>query len=459
MVGIGGIGMSGIAEILRASGVSLRGSDQATGANVRRLTQAGIPVFSEHAAENVHGAGVVVCSSAIGPHHPERAEAERLAIPVISRAEMLAELARLKWSILIGGSHGKTTTTSLVSAILVAADIDPTVVNGGIINAWGSNARLGSGPWLVAEADESDGSFIRLPSTIAILTNIDAEHMDHYGTFDNLRATYRRFIENLPFYGLGVVCIDDPEVQRLYAQITTRRLVTYGRSPQADIRAFNVQPTADSMRFSVNINGGFLPEGTLHDLCLPMIGEHNVDNALAAIGVARALNVPEDLIRSGLASFEGVRRRFSRLGMARSGYEIIDDYGHHPTEIRAVLKAARTICENNIVAIFQPHRFSRLSDLFDEFCVAFNDANHVIVTPVYSAGEEPIEGMDHRQLAAGLERAGHRGALAIEQEDEIEQILSRAVGKGGQVIFFGAGSISQWAHRLFEAQRLPGDAA
>ena len=447
-VGIGGIGMSGIAEILRNLGYQVQGSDISESANVRRLRSLGIEVAVGHKAENVAKAQVVVTSSAIKPDNPEVVAARERFLPIVRRAEMLAELMRLKWSIAVGGTHGKTTTTSLVAALLDAGDLDPTVINGGIINAYGTNARLGAGDWMVAEADESDGTFTKLPSAIAIVTNIDPEHLDHYGTPEALDRAFETFVENIPFYGFAVLCIDHPGVQALIGRIEDRRIVTYGFSPQAEVRAEALESSAAGSRFSVVISDRRDErQRRIDDLFLPMVGRHNVENALAAIAVADEMGLTADTIRAGLASFGGVKRRFTRTGEAR-GVTVIDDYGHHPVEIAAVLQAARQATDGQVVAVVQPHRYTRLASLFEDFCSCFNDADAVIVADVYTAGEAPIEGADRDHLVAGLRARGHRRVLPLETPEQLAQTVLPLVGSGDLVVCLGAGSITTWAADL-----------
>ncbi|MHA1569277.1 MAG: UDP-N-acetylmuramate--L-alanine ligase, partial [Alphaproteobacteria bacterium] len=412
-VGIGGIGMSGIAEILHNLGYEVQGSDIAESANVKRLAALGISVSIGHKAGNLGDAEVVVISSAVKPDNPEVVAARERLIPLVRRAEMLGELMRLKWSIAVGGTHGKTTTTSMVAAVLDAAGLDPTVINGGIINAYGTNARLGDGDWMVVEADESDGTFVRLPSTIAVVTNMDAEHLDHYGSFDALRDAFDTFVGNIPFYGFAALCIDHPEVQAMIPRLSDRKVVTYGLSPQAEIRATDIVLNGIGARFDIIItgrDGGFLE---MKDVRLPMLGAHNVVNSLAAVAVGRELGIADDVIRRGLAEFGGVKRRFTKTGEV-NGVTVIDDYGHHPVEIAAVLDAARTAGDGKVIAVVQPHRYSRLKELFEEFCTCFNDADTVIVSDVYPAGEAPIEGIDRDALIAGLKARGHRHVLALD---------------------------------------------
>jgi UDP-N-acetylmuramate--alanine ligase len=447
-VGIGGIGMSGIAELLHNLGYAVQGTDRSEGANTKRLAALGVPVAIGHDEANLGDARVVVISSAIKSDNVEVAAARKRLIPVVRRAEMLGELMRLKWSIAIGGTHGKTTTTSLIAAILDAAGLDPTVVNGGIINAWGSNARLGSGDWMVVEADESDGTLVKLPATIAVVTNIDSEHLDHYGSFDALRAAFVTFVENIPFYGVAALCIDHAEVQGIIPRLLDRRVVTYGFSPQADVRGIDVAVGADGARFAALITDRKSgAERTIEDLFLPMFGRHNVQNALAAIVVADAIGIGDDVIRRGLGEFAGVKRRFTRTGTV-DGITIIDDYGHHPVEIAAVLAAARTVTQGQIIAVVQPHRYSRLSSLFAEFCSCFNDADAVIVADVYAAGEEPIEGIDRDALVDGLRSHGHRHVLSLADRDDLPTLIDSLARPGDYVVCLGAGSISAWAQAL-----------
>ena len=447
-VGIGGIGMSGIAEILHNLGYQVQGSDISESANVRRLRSLGIEVAVGHKAENVAKAQVVVTSSAIKPDNPEVVAARERFLPIVRRAEMLAELMRLKWSIAIGGTHGKTTTTSLVAALLDAGELDPTVINGGIINAYGTNARLGAGDWMVVEADESDGTFTKLPSAIAIVTNIDPEHLDHYGTPEALDRAFETFVENIPFYGFAVLCIDHPGVQALIGRIEDRRIITYGFSPQAEVRAEALEASAAGSRFSVVVSDrGDERQRRIDDLFLPMVGRHNVENALAAIAVADEMGLSAETIRAGLAGFGGVKRRFTRTGEAR-GVTVIDDYGHHPVEIAAVLQAARQATDGQVVAVVQPHRYTRLASLFEDFCSCFNDADAVIVADVYTAGEAPIEGADRDHLVAGLRARGHRKVLPLETPEQLAETLLPLLQSGDLVVCLGAGSITTWAAEL-----------
>ncbi len=450
-VGIGGIGMSGIAEILHNLGYQVQGSDQADSANVKRLRGLGIEVAIGHRAENLGEATVVVISSAVKRENPEVQAARARFIPVVRRAEMLGELMRLKWSIAVGGTHGKTTTTSLVAALLDGAGLDPTVINGGIINAYGTNARLGEGDWMVVEADESDGTFTKLPATIALVTNIDPEHLDHYGSVEALHEAFETFVENIPFYGFAVLCLDHPDVQTLIGRIEDRRIVTYGFSPQAEVRAEGLVLDPEGARFDAVISDRRQGEQRrLADLRLPMFGQHNVQNALAAIAVAQEMGLPEAAIRQALARFDGVKRRFTVTGTA-DGITVIDDYGHHPVEIAAVLRAARQTAAERVVAVVQPHRYSRLERLFDDFCRCFNDADCVIVADVYPAGEAPIEGYDRDHLVAGLRSHGHRDVVALESAEALPRTVAGIARPGDLVVCLGAGNITAWAQALPEA--------
>jgi len=447
-VGIGGIGMSGIAEVLANLGYDVQGSDVADSANVRRLRDNGIAVHIGHDAANVAGADVVVVSSAIKRDNPELAAARARRLPVVRRAEMLAELMRLKRCIAIAGTHGKTTTTSLVAALTDAGGFDPTVINGGIINAYGTNARLGEGDWMVVEADESDGTFLKLPADIAIVTNVDPEHLDHFKTFDAVQEAFRAFIENVPFYGFAVMCIDHPVVQTLIGRIEDRRVVTYGENLQADVRLADLEHVNGQSRFSAvfrDRSGETVHE--IRDLRLPMPGRHNALNATAAIAVARELGIGDDTVRKALAGFGGVKRRFTRTG-EWNGIPIIDDYGHHPVEIGAVLRAARESTSGQVIAIMQPHRYTRLAALFEPFCTCFNDADTVMVAHVYPAGEAPIAGADRDGLVQGLRARGHRQVIALEGPADIAPQVRRLARAGDIVVFLGAGSITQWAYAL-----------
>ncbi|MCV2869148.1 UDP-N-acetylmuramate--L-alanine ligase [Defluviimonas sp. WL0002] len=445
-VGIGGIGMSGIAEVLMTLGYRVQGSDAKSSKITDRLVKLGATFFEGQKEENVSDAAVVVISSAIKRGNPELEEARRRGLPVVRRAEMLAELMRLKSNVAIAGTHGKTTTTTMVATLLDKGGLDPTVINGGIIHAYGSNARAGAGEWMVVEADESDGSFNRLPATIAIVTNIDPEHMEHWGTIENLRKGFYDFVSNIPFYGLAVCCTDHPEVQALVGRITDRRFVTFGFNAQADVRAVNLTYEDGVAHFDVALQGE--GEGAVIEGCtLPMPGDHNVSNALAAIAVARHLGMKKDEIRAALAAFGGVNRRFTRVGEVH-GVTIIDDYGHHPVEIAAVLKAARQATKGRVIAVHQPHRYSRLSNLFEDFCTCFNEADVVAIAEVYAAGEDPIPGASRDDLVAGLIAHGHRHARAIIDESDLERLVREQGRPGDMVVCLGAGTISTWANAL-----------
>lgn len=453
-VGIGGIGMSGIAEVMKNLGYSVQGSDLAEGPSVERLRARGIEVKIGQAAENVEGAAVVVTSTAVKRTNPEVVAALENRIPVVRRAEMLAELMRLKNTVAVAGTHGKTTTTSMVAALLDAGNVDPTVINGGIIEQYGSNARLGDSDWMVVEADESDGSFLRLDGTIAVVTNIDPEHLDHYGDFDGVRRAFVEFIHNVPFYGAAVLCIDHTEVQAVIGKVRDRRVVTYGFSPQADICATDVRPEAGGNVFNVTVRQRGAEDRVIENVRVPMPGRHNVQNALAAIAVALELNCDDDVIRTGFAQFGGVRRRFTKVGTV-DGATVIDDYAHHPVEIRAVLAAARESVtgagEGRVIAVAQPHRYTRLRDLMEEFQNAFNEADLVYATPVYPAGEDPIEGIDSAALVAGLKSHGHRSAAQVADRDELAKVLADEVQPGDLIVCLGAGDITRWAAGLADA--------
>jgi UDP-N-acetylmuramate--alanine ligase len=447
-VGIGGIGMSGIAEILNNLDYSVQGSDLSENANVKRLRDLGIAVSIGQAAENLGNAEVVVISSAVKPDNPEVLAARERHIPVVRRAEMLAELMRLKWSVAVAGTHGKTTTTSLCAAMLEQAEIDPTVINGGIINAYGTNARVGLGDWMVVEADESDGTFLKLPADIAIVTNIDAEHLDHFKTFAAVQDAFRAFIENVPFYGFAVMCTDHPIVQRVVGRIEDRRMITYGENPQADVRLIDLDNEGGRSKFAVQFRNraGELVH-TIADLMLPMPGRHNALNATSAIAVAHELRISDEAIRNALAGFGGVKRRFTRAG-EWNGVTIIDDYGHHPVEIAAVLQAARESTRGQVIAVVQPHRYTRLQSLFEPFSTCFNDADAVIVAEVYPAGEAPIEGIDRDHLVAAARARGHRQVIALPEQPQLAGIVKGLAKPGDYVVCLGAGNITQWAYAL-----------
>ncbi len=447
-IGIGGIGMSGIAEVMATLGYRVQGSDIADGYNIERLRKSDIQVQIGHRAENLGEAQVVVVSSAVKPDNPELIEARARYLPIVRRAEMLAELMRFKSCVAVGGTHGKTTTTSLVAALLDAGGFDPTVINGGIINAYGTNARLGKGEWMVVESDESDGTFVKLPADVVIVTNIDPEHLDHYGSFDKAKDAFLTFVENIPFYGFAVLCLDHPVVQELIGKVKDRRVITYGRSPQADVRLVETRYDNGEMRFSVRFTDRRTGKTEdIGDLCLAMPGEHNALNATAAVAVARELGMSPADIAKGLASFTGVKRRFTRTGQG-GGVTVYDDYGHHPVEIAAVLRAARQVTANRVIAVMQPHRYTRLSSLFNEFCNCFNDADEVILAPVYSAGEAPIEGATHTALIEGMRSRGHRAVHGIELPSELAPLVAAIARPGDIVICLGAGTITQWAYAL-----------
>ena len=446
-IGIGGIGMSGIAEIMLRIGYTVQGSDQKAGPNTDRLQKLGAKIFIGHDAAHVEGASAVVYSTAVKADNAEMVGARDRRLPLVRRAEMLAELMRLQFSVAVGGTHGKTTTTSMIAALLDAGGLDPTVVNGGIINAYGANAKVGEGDWMVVEADESDGTFLKLKSIVAVVTNIDPEHLDHYGDFDAVKHAFQDFVENIPFYGFAALCIDHPEVQALAARIENRRLVTYGVNPQAEVRAEKISMGAYGSRFDAVIAPHDVAPLRIDGLHMPMAGHHNVMNALAAIAVARELGVSADDIRKGLTGFGGVRRRFSSVGTAR-GISIIDDYGHHPVEIASVLKAARAVTQGRVIAVVQPHRYSRLKDLFADFCGCFNDADVVVVSDVYAAGEAPLEGSSRDALVEGLRRYGHRRALPLESPADLARVVGEEAKPGDLVVCLGAGDITAWAHAL-----------
>jgi len=459
-VGIGGIGMSGIAEVMHNLGYQVQGSDIKESPSVERLREQGIAVTIGHEAKNVEGAAVVVTSSAVRRTNPEVAQALEDRIPVVRRAEMLAELMRLKRTVAVAGTHGKTTTTSMIASLLDCGDIDPTVINGGIIEQYGSNARLGDSDWMVVEADESDGSFLRLDGTIAVVTNIDPEHLDHYGDFDGVKRAFVEFIQNVPFYGAAILCVDHPQVQAVIGDIRDRKVVTYGFSLQADICGVNVRPVEGGNRFDVIVRQRGHEDRRIEGVHLPMPGRHNVQNALAAIAVAIEMDCPDDVICNGFASFSGVRRRFSKVGSIpfdTGSVQVIDDYAHHPVEIRAVLEAAREEANagqgrgGRVIAVAQPHRYSRLADLQDEFQNCFNDADMVFVTPVYAAGEDPIPGVDSDSLVAGLKSRGHRSARTVADESELASVLAEEIEPGDIVVCLGAGDITKWAATLARA--------
>jgi UDP-N-acetylmuramate--alanine ligase len=449
-IGIGGIGMSGIAEIMHNFGYKVQGSDAVDNANVKRLRAMGIAISIGHDPKNLDEAHVVVYSSAVKAGNPELDAARLKGVPLVRRAEMLAEIMRLRSCVAVAGTNGKTTTTTLIAALLDAGGLDPTVVNGGIINAYGTNARVGAGEWVVVEADESDGTFLRLPATVAVVTNVDPDHLDYYGTFDKMRDAFQRFVENVPFYGFGVLCLDHPEVQAMVGRIEDRKLITYGLTPQADARAVNVGFAQGASHFDVVFSDrrrGF--ESKLEGLVLPMPGEHNVQNALAAIVVARELGVSDKRISEALANFRGVGRRFTRVGEWK-GAAIIDDYAHNPFKIAAALKAARQAYTGAIVAVVQPHRYTRLRDTFEQFAKCLNDADVAIIAPVYAAGEAPIEGISRESFVEALRAHGHRNVQIIDGETDLVAAIAKLDGPlaGGAIVCLGAGSITNWAHNL-----------
>ena len=447
-IGIGGIGMSGIAEIMHNLGYKVRGSDVSDSANVKRLRALGIPVAIGHSAKNLGDARAVVYSSAVKPGNAEFDAARLRGLPLVRRAEMLAEIMRLKWCVAVAGTNGKTTTTTMVAALLDAGGLDPTVVNGGIINAYGTNARLGAGDWVVVEADESDGTFLRLPATVSVVTNVDPDHLDFYGSFEKMREAFVRFVEHVPFYGFAVLCLDHPEVQAMVGQIQDRRVVTYGFSPQADVRAVNVRFSEGASHFDVLVTDRPTGRETrIEQMRLPMPGEHNVQNALAAIVVARELGVADETIRNAFANFGGVGRRFTRVG-EWNGAAIIDDYAHNPFKIAAALKAARQAYSGPIVAVVQPHRYTRLAHTFEQFSTCLNDADVAIVAPVYPAGEKPIPGIDRDSYAESLRAHGHRNVRVIEGADDLAAAVADVMMPGGVVVCLGAGSITAWAAGL-----------
>lgn len=450
-IGIGGIGMSGIAEVLHALGYKVQGSDIADGYNTERLRKSGMQIFIGHQPANVEGASIAVISSAIRADNPELLAARAKGLPVVRRADMLAELMRLKMAVAIGGTHGKTTTTSMVAAMLEEGAFDPTVINGGIVHKYGTNTRLGAGEWMVVEADESDGTFTRLPATVAVVTNIDPEHLDHYGDYDSIKAAFRQFVENTPFYGFAVLCTDHPAVQAMIPQLSDRTIITYGFNPQADVQAVNIRTGAKGSTFDVIFSakvGGEVLE--LKDVFLPMLGQHNVQNALSALAIAQKMKMHPAQMKDALAHFSGVKRRFTKTGEA-SGITVIDDYGHHPVEIQAVLKAARQAVSESggrVIAVVQPHRYTRLKSLFHDFCTCFNDADAVIVADVYAAGEAPIEGADKDALTAGLIACGHKNVTVLPVPSDLAGIAAGLARSGDLIICLGAGDITKWAYAL-----------
>jgi UDP-N-acetylmuramate--alanine ligase len=452
ILGIGGIGMSAIAEILRAKGYTVQGTDQKESANVNRLRTKGIKVFIGHDPANIEGARYVVISTAVKPGNPELEAARARGIPIIRRAEMLAELMRLYATISVTGTHGKTTTTSLVAHVLKDTGLEPTVITGGIINDWGSNARLGAGPWMVVEADESDGTFIKIPTQIGVVTNIDPEHLDYFGSVERMHQDYETFYRNIPFYGLAVTCIDHPVaramIERLDLRRDGRRLLTYGVSPDADLRllATRIEATSTYLEaeLSDRVAGG---ARRIEGWAVPVPGEHNALNALAAIAVCAETGLSDDAIRGSLARFTGVKRRFQPTG-SWNGITVYDDYGHHPVEIAAVLKAARAGATGRVVAVVEPHRYSRVKDLFDEFASCFGDADSVVVAPLYSAGEAPLPGIDHEALATAIVKAGHASVSTVATPHDLAPAIRAVARSGDMVLCFGAGNSTEWAHAL-----------
>jgi UDP-N-acetylmuramate--alanine ligase len=449
-VGIGGIGMSGIAEVMHNLGYTVQGSDMADSYVIDGLRKRGIKVMIGHSADNLGDAAVVVTSTAVKKGNPERDAALERRIPLVRRAEMLAELMRLKNTVAVAGTHGKTTTTSLVAAMLDHGGIDPTVINGGIINSYGSNARLGASDWMVVEADESDGSFLRLDGTLAVVTNIDPEHLDHYGDFEAIKDAFVEFVENVPFYGAAIMCLDHPEVQAILPKIRDRRIITYGFSAQADIRGENVTPFPGGNRFDVMVRSRDGSQRMIEGIELPMPGRHNVQNALAAIAVGLEMGMADGEVQHGFDKFGGVKRRFTKVGEV-DGVTIIDDYGHHPVEIRAVLSAAREGAQGRVIAVAQPHRYTRLRDHMDDFQQAFNDADIVFISPVYTAGELPIEGVDSEALVRGLKDRGHRSAAHVTDAADLAVKLAEIVQDNDMVVCLGAGDITKWAAGLADA--------
>ena len=453
-VGIGGIGMSGIAEVMHNLGYQVQGSDIADSYVIDGLRKRGIQVMIGHSADNLGDAAVVVTSTAVKAGNPERDAALERRIPLVRRAEMLAELMRLKNTVAVAGTHGKTTTTSLIAAMLDHGGIDPTVINGGIINSYGSNARLGASDWMVVEADESDGSFLRLDGTLAVVTNIDPEHLDHYGDFDAIKNAFVEFVENVPFYGAAIMCLDHPEVQAILPKIRDRRIITYGFSAQADVRGENVTPYPGGNCFDVMVRQRDGSQRVIRDVKLPMPGRHNVQNALAAIAVGLEMGMSDEDVAHGFDKFGGVKRRFTKVGevkMLGGAVTIIDDYGHHPVEIRAVLSAAREGAQGRVIAIAQPHRYTRLRDHMDDFQQAFNDADMVFISPVYAAGELPIDGIHADSLVHGIKARGHRSAATVASADDLAQKLALIIQPNDTVVCLGAGDITKWAAGLADA--------
>jgi UDP-N-acetylmuramate--alanine ligase len=447
-IGIGGIGMSGIAEALALQGYQVSGSDAADSATLVRLRGFGATVVAGHAAENLGEARVVVISSAVKASNPELAAARARGLPIVKRAEMLAELMRPRRAIAVAGTHGKTTTTTMVAALLEAGGLDPSVVNGGIINAYGSNAKLGQGAWMLVEADESDGTFLRLPAEVAVVTNVDPEHLDHFKTYDAVKAAFASFIANVPYYGFAVVCADHAETMAIAAAAQDRRVLTYGFAEGADVRAVGLAADRDGMTFDVvlseRMTGG---AAVLRSARLPMPGKHNVSNALAAIAVARELGVADAAAVAGLAGFEGVQRRFTRVG-DWNGVTIIDDYSHNPPKIAAAIEAARQVAQGRVIAVMQPHRFTRVRDLFEGFVAALDGADIALVSDIYTAGETPIDGITGAALVDAMRKHGHRDARYLPSPDDLPKIVHAEAKPGDYVIVLGAGSNTVWAKNL-----------
>lgn len=452
IVGIGGIGMSAIAEVMHTRGYRVQGSDLKDGANLERLRAHGISCLIGHDPANVDGAAYLVISSAVKAGNPEFEAAKERGIPIIRRAEMLAELMRPCATVSITGTHGKTTTTSLIADLFKCADLDPTVIAGGIINGWGTNARIGRGEWMVVEADESDGTFLKLPTQIGVVTNIDPEHMDYWPSLEALHQAFHQFIDAIPFYGLAVACIDHPVVRELLAKLggaaNGRRTLTYGVARDADIRLVNLRPDHNRITFDADL-GPAVKGGArkLEDLTLPVLGHYNALNALGALAAATEAGVGDEVIRRTFAAFSGVKRRFTRVGEWR-GAAVYDDYAHHPVEIAAVLRAARMAGKGRIIAVMQPHRYTRLQSLFNEFSACLDDADIVVVTPVYSAGEAPIPGIDRDELASGLRRHGHPHVLTVDDDQALVETIASVAEPGDVVVGLGAGTITDWINAL-----------
>ena len=448
-IGIGGIGMSGIAEILLQSGYLVQGSDINPTKITKRLNKLGAKIFIGHNSGNINQANIIVYSSAITEKNPELIEAKKLSIPIVHRSEMLGELMRLKQSIAVAGTHGKTTTTSLISKLLEQNNMDPTIINGGIISSLASNAKLGEGKWMVVEADESDGSFSRLIPTIAIVTNIDLEHMDFHKTESNLEKAFTNFISSIPFYGFAAVCIDHPRIQKILAKVTNKKIITYGYSPNADIRAINTRFVDGKMIFDVSYKDKVEKNTSfIKNIIFSMIGYHNVLNALAAISVALELGISITIIKKSLNSFSGVQRRFQYITKIDNA-KIYDDYGHHPEEIKAALSAAKLIKNNSkILAIFQPHRYTRLKNHFEEFCSSFNDADKVILLNIYAAGEKKLINYENTDLEEGIRNYGHKNVESLKDDEKIFEKIFKNLKNFDIIIFLGAGNITNIANSL-----------